>query len=425
LHKIHTFVEVQQDGSKIKSFFHQTETKTLLSECRVELQEAFEVFKTENNITALGHITQMQEEAETMHKEVLELISTWSDGATSDRSSSIYKTNGSQNSSNSISMLPAKPKIFHGRESELKKIVDILHQESPRITILGAGGMGKTSLAKAALHHPDIASKYEQCFFVVADSVTTSVELSGLIGEHIGFKPAKDLTKQVLHYFATTGPSLLILDNLETSWEPLDSRGKVEELLAKLTDIPHLALITMRGAERPAKVKWTRPFLAPLKPLSDIAAQDTFFAIAEDMHDSKDVNEVLSLTDNMPLAVDLMAHAVDFEGSCSAVLARWQTEKTSLLSAGNDKKSNLDTSIKISLSSSRMSTDAKDLLSLLSILPDGLSDVELVQSKLSMNDIMTCKATLLATSLAYIDDKRRLKSLVPIREHMQCFHPPS
>ncbi|KAJ7476495.1 P-loop containing nucleoside triphosphate hydrolase protein [Mycena latifolia] len=426
LHKIHTFVEAQQDGSKIKSFFRQTETKTLLSECQVELQEAFQLFKTETNITVLGRITQMQEEAEIMHKEVLELISTWSDGTTSDRSSSIYRTNGSQNSSKSISMLPAKPKIFHGRESELKEIIEILDREMPRIAILGAGGMGKTSLAKATLHHPDIAAKYEQCFFVVADSVTTSVELSGLIGEHIGFKPAKDLTKQVIQYFATIGPCLLILDNLDTSWEPLNSRGKVEEFLAKLTDIPHLALmITMRGAERPAKVQWTRPFLAPLKPLSDVAARDTFFAIAEDVHDSKDVNEVLLLTDNMPLAVDLIAHAVDFEGSCSAVLARWKSEKTSLLSAGNDRKSDLNTSITISLSSSCMSTGAKDLLSLLSILPDGLSDVELVQSKLSILDVMTCKATLLSTSLAYMDDKRRLKSLVPIREHMQCFYPPS
>ncbi|KAJ7458207.1 hypothetical protein FB451DRAFT_1182950 [Mycena latifolia] len=402
LHKIHTFVEAQQDGSKIKSFFRQTEMKTLLSDCRAGLQQALEVFKTETNMAVLNHITQMQEEAEIMRKEVLELISSWSDGTTSD-------------SSNSISMLPAKPKIFHGRESELKEIVDILHQELPRIAILGAGGMGKTSLAKATLHHPDITSKYDQCFFVVADSVMTSIGLSVLIVEHMGLEPAKDVITQVLHYFATHGPSLLIIDNLETSWEPLESRGEVEELLSKLTDVPHLALmITMRGAERPAKVQWTHPFLAPLKPLSD-----------EDMHESKDVNEVLSLTDNMPLAVDLIAHAVDFEGSCSAVLARWKTEKTSLLSAGNDRKSNLDTSITISLSSSRMSTGAKDLLSLLSILPDGLFDVELVQSKLSINDIMTCKATLLATSLAYIDDKRRLKSLVPIREHMQCFYPPS
>ncbi|KAJ7462879.1 hypothetical protein FB451DRAFT_1370816 [Mycena latifolia] len=413
LHKIHTFVEAQQDGSKIMHFFRQIETKTFLGECRAGLQQAFEVFKTETGVTALGSIIEMQEEAERMHTEVLELISTLSDGTTSD-------------SSNSISMLPATPKIFHGRESELKEIVEILHQDSPRIAILGAGGMGKTSLAKAALHHPDIKSKYEQCFFVAVDSVTTSVGLAVLIAEHIGVTSAKDVTKKVMHYFATHGPSLLILDNLETSWELIESRGDVEELLSKLTDVPHLALmITMRGAERPAKVQWTRPFLAPLKPLSDVAARDTFFAIAEDGHDSKDVDELLSLTDNMPLAVDLIAHAVDVEGSCSAVLARWKSEKTSLLSAGNDRKSDLDTSITISLSSSRMSTGAKDLLSLLSILPDGLSNVELVQSKLSIQDVMTCKATLLATSLAYVDDKRRLKSLVPIREHMQCFYPPS
>ncbi|KAJ7495086.1 hypothetical protein FB451DRAFT_1163820 [Mycena latifolia] len=396
LHKIHTFVEAQQDRSKIMHFFRQTETKTLLGECRAGLLQAFEVFKTEIGISGLGHVTQMRQEMDMMHIEMLELISSLSDGTTSD-------------SLNSISMLPAKPKIFHGRESELQEVVKLLQQEAPRIAILGAGGMGKTSLAKATLHHPEITAKYQQCFFVVADSVTTSVELSGLIGEYIGLKPAKDATKQVIQYFATTGPVLLILDNLETSWEPIKSRGE----------------ITMRGAERPAKVQWTHPFLATLKPLSYLAARATFLDIAEDVHDSKDVDEVLSLTDNMPLAVDLIAHAVEFEGSCSTVLARWKTEKTSLLSAGNDRKSNMDTSIAISLSSSRMSTGAKDLLSLLSILPDGLSDVELVKSKLSIQNIMTCRATLLATSLAYIDEKRRLKSLVPIREHMQFFCPPS
>jgi hypothetical protein len=63
-------------------------------------------------------------------------------------------------------------------------------------------------------------------------------------------------------------------------------------------------------------------------------------------------------------------------------------------------------------------------LSLLSILPDGLSDVELTQSGLPIPNILACKAKLLATSLAYQDDKKRLRSLMPIREHMQQFSPP-
>ncbi|KAJ7078799.1 hypothetical protein C8R44DRAFT_594720, partial [Mycena epipterygia] len=285
-----------------------------------------------------------------------------------------------------------------------------------RIAILGAGGMGKTSLAKAALHHPDMVSKYQTRFFVAVDSATTSVDLAALIGLHLGLKPGKDLTKPIVHYFSNKGPSLLVLDNLETIWEPVESRAGVEELLSNLTDI------TMRGAEWPAKVRWTHPFLHPLDPLSDEAARQTFVAIAEDFHDNRDITKLLSLTDNMPLAVDLIAHLVDHEG-CDDVLARWETEKTSLLSHGHDRRSNLDISITISLSSPRLSSGAKDLLSLLSILPDGLSNAELIQSNLSIKNVLECRSILLRTSLAYEDDRKKLKSLVPIREHMQQFHP--
>jgi hypothetical protein len=126
----------------------------------------------------------------------------------------------------------------------------------------------------------------------------------------------------------------------------------------------------------------------------------------------------------MPLAVDLIAHLADYEGF-SNVVTRWEAEKTSLLSVGYDRKSNLDMSIQLSLSSPRITSDSKELLSLLSILPDGLSDVELAQSKLPIPNILACKATLLATSLAYQDTNKRLRSLLPIREHMQHFLPPS
>ncbi|KAJ7865309.1 hypothetical protein B0H14DRAFT_2440315 [Mycena olivaceomarginata] len=85
-------------------------------------------------------------------------------------------------------------------------------------------------------------------------------------------------------------------------------------------------MITMRGAERPATVLWTRPFLQVLQPLDQEAAQLTFTDIADGGHNQEEVDHILSLTDNMPLAISLLAHLADTEG-CSNVLSRWDKEK--------------------------------------------------------------------------------------------------
>jgi hypothetical protein len=45
LHKIHTFVEAQQNGSKVKKFFHQGEMSTVLKDCKAGLQQGFEIFQ--------------------------------------------------------------------------------------------------------------------------------------------------------------------------------------------------------------------------------------------------------------------------------------------------------------------------------------------------------------------------------------------
>ncbi|KAJ7041748.1 P-loop containing nucleoside triphosphate hydrolase protein, partial [Mycena alexandri] len=322
--------------------------------------------------------------------------------------------------------LPAEPKIFHGRENELADILKLFKEESPRVSILGAGGMGKTSLSRAVLHHSEITVKYHaNRFFIACDGFMTKLELVNTIGAHLGLKPGQDLTQGVFRYLSNAPPTLLVLDNLETLWDPAESRKEIEGFLSLLTDIPSLALIiTMRGAERPSQVKWTRPFLPPLGPLAEDAAQQMFLDIADDGHSTEEVNQILALTDNMPLVISLLAHLVDTEG-CSRILSRWETEKTALLSEGYDKRSNLELSISLSLSSSRMTSmpHSQELLSLLSILPDGLSDVELKQTKFPVNDILGCKAALLRTGLAYTDDHKCLKALVPIREYMQSVLP--
>ncbi|KAJ7026948.1 hypothetical protein C8F04DRAFT_1295749 [Mycena alexandri] len=427
LHKIHTFVEAQQSSSRVKKFFRQGELSVLLKACKEGLQQRFNFFNIEL-VDIMTNVREMQDQAQLRHQEVLDILETMS---SSDSASSISKTySGSFASSNSISMLPAEPKIFHGRDLELADILKLFRQGTPRIAILGAGGMGKTTLARIIVHHEEISTKYHRNrFFVTCDTASSKPELAGLIGAHLGMKPGEDLTRAVLQHFSSSPPSLLILDNLETVWEPTKSREEIEEFLSLLTDINSLALvpqITMRGAERPSTVQWTRPFLLPLPPLTQDAARKMFIDIADDRHSVEEVDQVLSLTDNMPLSISLLAHLVDVEG-CNQILSRWDTEKTSLISEGYDRGSSLELSISLSFSSSRIASmpQSRDLLALLSMLPDGLSDVELKQPKFPIKDVLGCKVALLRTALAYTDDHKCLKVLVPIREYMGRLFPPT
>ncbi|KAJ7934305.1 hypothetical protein B0H13DRAFT_1855202 [Mycena leptocephala] len=70
LHKIHMFVEAQQNGSRVKKFFRQGEMSTLLNDCKAGLQQGFEFFQV-SMVNHMKDITQMQEDAEERKKKCL------------------------------------------------------------------------------------------------------------------------------------------------------------------------------------------------------------------------------------------------------------------------------------------------------------------------------------------------------------------
>jgi hypothetical protein len=155
-----------------------------------------------------------------------------------------------------------------------------------------------------------------------------------------------------------------------------------------------------------------------------VAAQQVFIEVAGDGHDHASIKEVLELTGNLPLAVSLISSVAGSEG-CAHALSQWKLERTRMLSEGYDQRSSLDISIMLSYTSSRMTPGAQELLSILSLLPDGLANTDLLQAKLPIPDILACKATLIQTALAFVGEDQHLKVLVPIREHLLSIHPPA
>jgi hypothetical protein len=59
------------------------------------------------------------------------------------------------------------------------------------------------------------------------------------------------------------------------------------------------------------------------------------------------------------------------------------------------------------------------------MLPDGLTDSDLIQAGFQIPNILEAKSTLLRTSLVFVDASRRLKVLVPIREYTLRIYPPT
>ncbi|KAJ7788650.1 hypothetical protein B0H14DRAFT_2628042 [Mycena olivaceomarginata] len=249
LHKIYTIVEAQQKGNKVKNF-RQGENGRLLKDGQARLQQYFEFFQIEG-LRAVPDVIDIERNAQKRHQEVLDMIEKLSEGTASE---SAYVISGHNSRFSNRAQDFPWPGVRNVRHTSA---FQLFNTAMPRIAILGAGGMGKTSLAKAVLHHTEIMVTYAQNrFFVTCTSATTELELVNLIGAHLGLKPGKDLTQAVLQHFSNNLPSLLILDELETLWESATSCKDIEELLLLLTDIrefvqklhePHAAFVAINA----------------------------------------------------------------------------------------------------------------------------------------------------------------------------------
>ncbi|KAF7351620.1 NB-ARC domain-containing protein [Mycena sanguinolenta] len=140
---LNTFVVSQEGKGKIKQFLKQFNSAARLKTCRDEMDQFVTLFRVQAGASAMSGVTQLGKNLDQQHEDLLSLLANYPDLTNSD---CISKTDTDSNFSNksetSLSMLPPRPQIFRGRESELEQALSTLQLDSPRLAILGMGGIG-------------------------------------------------------------------------------------------------------------------------------------------------------------------------------------------------------------------------------------------------------------------------------------------
>ena len=291
------------------------------------------------------------------------------------------------------------------------------------VALFGAGGIGKTSIALAALHHPDIVLEFgKNRRFVPCDELggdVTHDSLLELIAKYVGLKLRGNNRQGFLIRFLSMHPLLLALDNAETMLDHPQCYDATASFITTLASTENISLIvTSRSTAVPVEVPWHR---IDVQVLNGDAAKRIFLSF-HPVDDCDEVDKLLGYLGYHPLSIKLIAQ-VGAERRLSApeLLNRWMMYQTKILDPPNGGRlRSLRFSLEASLSSPSLSQlpGARDVLSILAFLPQGIDESKCRELFPSIEEIDLIMDSLCRVSL--IEKRRdRVTLLPPIRSFIQ------
>jgi len=283
------------------------------------------------------------------------------------------------------SLPPPRPSIFCGRAELVSQVLDVLSvqgSERRHVALLGPGGIGKSSLAKAILNEPLIAAEYKSRRFftrfddILASQITYSTFIER-VARTLGL-PSSGHHGPILEFLGSED-TLLALDNAETFLDPESSRdvSRIKSAIDEFGGFPSVSIVlTSRSRELPRGLLWKK---LEVPSLDAHPAYELFTKIFQrPISESRSTLEsILSVVDYHPLTISLLAHVAEVnDWSIEELSERWNAQRSQLLNAGHGKDYNLAESIELSLGSPciRLHGDGvQRVLRIMAFFPQGLS----------------------------------------------------